>query len=482
MARKALVIGIGKYPPPQRQLKAVARDVKAIGELLESDRAGFTNGVRFLTDTDATLQVVRAELIRLLAKARKSDEILLFMAGHGKRAGRDAYFCPVDVQFRNLPKTALPLAEVMTLFNQCKSEKMVFFLDFCYSGAILARATSTPPVPRELSLVRGKGRVILCACSDTEVANESRNGHGWFTKSVLDGLKGKAKNAQGDVTPMSLFDHSVHQVESLASAWGEKQTPRFFGDIEGKFSIVHIAKANRMTRAPAKAPMPEKLRKTPLPQSTVPKTSDCKWHTASKSIAYLDGVLVKTVSVNEPDREKIELTLAASSAQVSAKLRTLRDQRYTQIRFAHGGIGGFVHLESAVPHTQKGLEQWVIRLTRRPANNIEYDFQGYSADKMAEMKARRVLLDQEVDTGLVPYLQLARSSEPCPLSKLKFPKPTANELKVLLLECVFLLCSQGIVEHVLDLAFQPTEKGVKVRFKGQRKRCQIGFSGTYRKK
>lgn len=489
MARRALVIGISKYKPPQVVLKGVARDTEAIGKVLQSDKAGFTDAVTILPDEKATLSAVRTALAQLLGKSKKSDEVLLFMAGHGVRIKGKGYFCTIDTVVNDPVRTGLPLSELRGLFDACKSQRVVLFLDFCYSGAVTARSPNASiAVPRELTLVQGKGRVIICACSDTEQANESRNGHGWFTKSILDGLKGQAKNPQGDVTIGSLFDHTVHQVQVLGESFGKKQTPRLSGDIEGKFSIVHYAKSRQRAEPEAKT-QSEKATPPAAKPTVVAKTPRAlpvvvKWIPISKAWSLLEGLMVKTFSVTEPDGERIELVARGVDPSVSAKLRTLRAQHFSQVRFVYGGMGCNAQLVKAVPNTSGGVEEWSISLLRRPSPQNEFGTTGVSADQIAEMKARKILLGQEIPTevGFLVSAFSGRDDYVCPLGTLKAFKPPVKDIARVQLECVFLLCTSGAVEHVLDLGFQVNDRSVKVRFKGQRRGQVIQFTGTYRRK
>jgi hypothetical protein len=80
MAKKALVIGINAYSPPNA-LPSCVNDADAFAKYLETQN-GF-HAVTNFRDAQATRTAILAGIRTLLADARDSDELVLYFSGHG---------------------------------------------------------------------------------------------------------------------------------------------------------------------------------------------------------------------------------------------------------------------------------------------------------------------------------------------------------------------------------------------------------------
>lgn len=77
-------------------------------------------------------------------KAGKEDMVIIFSAGHGATEkdvmsqdddGLEKYLLPYDVDPRDFYASALPIRKISHIFNRIQSERFVFIVDSCYSGA-----------------------------------------------------------------------------------------------------------------------------------------------------------------------------------------------------------------------------------------------------------------------------------------------------------------------------------------------------------
>ena len=123
------------------------------------------------------------------------------------------------------------------MFDGSPSHRVLLWLDFCHSGGILARGidaegAANEAIARTLSVTQGEGKVIMCACTASQLAYESVN-HGHFTKYLVDGLRGAAANAAGEITANSLHDYIDQQMGSA------QQRPMFFGKQTGRIVLMH---------------------------------------------------------------------------------------------------------------------------------------------------------------------------------------------------------------------------------------------------
>src|SRR5438093_1487552 len=227
--RWAVIVGAGRYDnraiPP---LRFAAADAEAMYKTLV-EVAGFKRENVILmterTERKPTLRNLRQVLGTFLARApKKEDTVVIFFAGHGapevdprgaERDGLAKYLVPVDADPDDLYATALPMEEIRTIFERIEAERVVVFLDTCYSGAAGGRTFAPKGVragagdERFLDrLGRAKGRAIITASRPSEVSLElAELGHGIFTYYLTRGLAGDADlNRDGIVSLQELYE------------------------------------------------------------------------------------------------------------------------------------------------------------------------------------------------------------------------------------------------------------------------------------
>jgi len=260
--RWAVVIGIGQYEHPSiPSLRFTVADAEAIYATLLG--VGFKKEhVLLLTDKGdkkPTLKNIKWALGTFLARsARKDDTVLIFFAGHGapetdprglERDGLAKYLIPSDADEDDLYSSALPMEELQTIFSRIESERVVAFLDACYSGAaggrtFAARKTRAAGIDDQFleRLTRTKGRAIITASRPTEVSIElAELGHGIFTYYLVNGLKGAGDlNRDGIITLQELYEYVEQQVRIKSRAVGGNQHPVMKGELEGILPLARV--------------------------------------------------------------------------------------------------------------------------------------------------------------------------------------------------------------------------------------------------
>ncbi len=208
------------------------------------------------TERRPTLKNIKWALGTFLARsARKDDTVLIFFAGHGapetdprglERDGLAKYLIPSDAEADDLYSSALPMDELQTIFGRIEAERVVAFLDACYSGAAGGRTFSSRRTRSgtidELfleRLTRSKGRAIITASRPAEVSIELPElGHGIFTYYLVQGLKGAADlNRDGIISLQELYEYIEQQVTAKSRAVGGNQHPVMKGELEGVLPI-----------------------------------------------------------------------------------------------------------------------------------------------------------------------------------------------------------------------------------------------------
>ena len=231
---KALVIGISNYPPPIRKLPAVADDVREMATLLGSDKGQFpAKNVSSLIDAEATSKKVLETIDSTFAGVQPDDAVFAYMAGHGEVVGDEYYFIAHDTTAKDISTNGVPLKTIKEAFDASPSQRAFLWLDFCHSGGIIPRhleggLDDREIISRALGVVQGQGKLIIAACTPSQLAYESAAmGHGLFTEALLKGLRGDAAN-KGEVTINSLNDFIDRKMGS------DRQRPMMFGQMTGR--------------------------------------------------------------------------------------------------------------------------------------------------------------------------------------------------------------------------------------------------------
>ena len=163
--RKALLVGINRYPDPGNDLKGCVNDVRQMAETLKS-RCGFPGGgnMRILTDARATTKAILEGLAWLTTGVSPGDSLVFHYSGHGSQVpdgngdetadGLDEILCPYDLDWKH-PLTDDDLAAACADVPQ--GALLTVILDCCHSGTGLRdfapahpanAARSVPTIPR----------------------------------------------------------------------------------------------------------------------------------------------------------------------------------------------------------------------------------------------------------------------------------------------------------------------------------------------
>jgi hypothetical protein len=261
--RWAVVVGVGQYASPQiPRLHYAVRDADAVYQLLTGPGGFKKEHVLLLTDETPqkpTLRDIKRAFGSFLARsARKEDIVLIYFAGHGapepdprglEKDGLSKYLVPADAEPDDLYVTGFPMEELQTIFERIEAERVVAFLDTCYSGAaggrtFAARRTRAATLDAAFldRLAQAKGRAIITASRPSEVSIELPElGHGLFTYYLLQGLRGAA-DADHDriVSLQELYQYVEREVTARSRAVGGNQHPVMKGELEGALPLVQV--------------------------------------------------------------------------------------------------------------------------------------------------------------------------------------------------------------------------------------------------
>jgi formylglycine-generating enzyme required for sulfatase activity len=249
--RYALLVGVRTYDHKKLEdLKYTENDI----EELALELKGFTEVV-VLTSTRGekkaeaapTAANIRAQLGRLLRRVTKHDTVVVGLAGHGlqlkvkDRKVEEGFFCPLDARPREdvtlaqQSETMIGFTELFKALDESGVGVKLLLIDACRNDPEAGRSVNADAMPRA-----PKGMAALFSCRSGERAFETAKlgkGHGVFFHFVLEGLRGKAKNARGEVTWGTLSEYVVEKVSDEVPVLigdGAKQTPEEIRKLEGK--------------------------------------------------------------------------------------------------------------------------------------------------------------------------------------------------------------------------------------------------------
>lgn len=191
--------------------------------------------------------------------ARRQDVVYFFFAGHGVLDDRDeGYFVAHDSDPQNLHATALSFQEVdQTLSYAIGARLVVLVADACHSGRLgWSTYMSTAPNQAAGQLEKiGQGDrsfLKLLAASPSETSYEDgrwNGGHGVFTNTLLQGLRGQADHVNDRMIRAS---NAIDYVSRLVpEETRNRQHPRVAGTFDPGIALAVAPVPDRLiTQAP----------------------------------------------------------------------------------------------------------------------------------------------------------------------------------------------------------------------------------------
>jgi hypothetical protein len=152
MAKKALLVGINRYPDPENTLHGCLNDVRQVEALIHGHFGFPGNGaIRRLTDARATTAAIVSGLHWLVDSASAGDVLVFHYSGHGSQVpdthgdeadGLDEIICPYDLDWDD-PFTDDDLQAIVGRIPS--GVNLTVILDSCHSGTGLRDGGSAGP-------------------------------------------------------------------------------------------------------------------------------------------------------------------------------------------------------------------------------------------------------------------------------------------------------------------------------------------------
>lgn len=263
-----------------------------------------------------------------------------------------------------------------------------------------------------------------------------------------------------------------------------------------------------INRSPEKLEPPQvesKVRSNEAFSSPVVST-DARDDSASKSISdsgmwvLIDKGFYIAEEVNEPEMNKVSLKIPITGAEEDAAIRELQPDQYGRkgpIQFAHQNVGAIARVMDVTRNSKDSQTTWELVLQLEETNTgffSEFNFNNFTADKIAEMRARFILLNEspvnrtpgvsqraaDLNDGLLLATVQGRNSgvviEKSVLPDLwkSLDKNIAMFLPLARLWSVFHLITSNTCEHILELTFGPIQdEKLHIKFRGRRRKQYV---------
>jgi hypothetical protein len=216
-----LSVGVNQYKEESKNLRFAVNDATSVAAALKAQAVRAFDEVivvDVVTDENATREKILAAR-ESLGAATVDDGVVIFFAGHGilDRQSFEYYFATHDVEFGNPKTRGIRMEELFELLSSTKARMRLLLLDTCHAGEIddeglrvpierpgsgvrgeVVGGASAPAVGLRSSfdlmhilfsdLNRGIGAHVIAASGGLYWAYE-RDGHGLFTKTLLDVLR-----------------------------------------------------------------------------------------------------------------------------------------------------------------------------------------------------------------------------------------------------------------------------------------------------
>ncbi|MFH1374845.1 MAG: caspase family protein [bacterium] len=228
--RKALVIGIDKYP--ESPLRNCESDAQEVGDILGFPEYNFE--VKTLLNANATRREILGHLNELFED--EPEFAVFYFAGHGMTNELTTYLVSVDTDDID-PGIDLDYLRRLVKSRAGLGRSIIILLDCCHSGSANIRSSRNTNLRfasnqdiDSLMHSLGSSTVVIAACQPQELAYEEPSlEHGVFTFYLLEGMYGDAADHNGSITALNLYEYVSQRLEKVTN-----QTPVFKGDIIGR--------------------------------------------------------------------------------------------------------------------------------------------------------------------------------------------------------------------------------------------------------
>ncbi len=231
-----LAIGVDKYRDGDLWLNYSKADAKVFTKTIKKVSKPLFKNIYTTTllDKEVTKKNILKTFETIGAKTRREDVFMLYVAGHGiTDAKTGAYFyLPVDFRYKNdnsVRESGVSQKDFKLALSKIQAMKSLTILDTCNSGSFTEAMASRGVLQKTAinKLTRATGRATLVASSKDQVALEGYKGHGVFTYTLVEALKGEGYGRDNKITIKELAGYIEDVLpDRTYDKWGYEQVPQ----------------------------------------------------------------------------------------------------------------------------------------------------------------------------------------------------------------------------------------------------------------
>jgi WD40 repeat protein len=223
-----LSVGINKYKNPALNLNYAEPDARGIADFFKQSGTELFKKVEIkdIYNEQATKAGIISKL-KELENTNPQDAVLIYLAGHGENINEKWYFIPHELTYPeredDVKSKAISSDELSESIKAVKAQKVLVLIDACKSGAVLLAFRGFEDRKALSQLSRAVGVHVVAASSKDQYAAEVKDlGHGAFTYTLLEGLKGKAAGKGENITVRKLMGYIEEQLPELTKRYRQE--------------------------------------------------------------------------------------------------------------------------------------------------------------------------------------------------------------------------------------------------------------------
>lgn len=233
-ALHVFAVGISDYDQPDLKLQHAAKDAEDFVNTVKTCNLSQYQSLKtaeLIQNKGASDKSIKKGLSTLVNSASQGDVILLFFSGHGAKEGAETYFLSCNAESNDLFASAVDFDIIRSALKRLKDKKcrIIIFMDACHSGSMYGIRSSAETFSMSEPDIIG-----FYSSTEAQKSNESEQWeNGIFTKALLEGIKGKAVDEEGNITLDALELYIRNQVRQATNG---RQMP-IFENRQGNFIL-----------------------------------------------------------------------------------------------------------------------------------------------------------------------------------------------------------------------------------------------------
>ncbi len=221
-------VGINKYKNPALNLNYAEPDARGIVDFFKQKGTGLFKKIEIIDiyNEQATKETIISRL-KQLQDIQPQDAVLIYLAGHGENIEEKWYFIPHELTYPEredeVKAKGISSDELSGYIKGIKAQKILVLIDACKSGAVLIAFRGFEDRKALSQLSRSAGVHIVAASTKDQFAAEVKDlGHGVFTYTLLEGLKGKAAGEGETVTVRKLMGYIEEKLPEITKKYKQE--------------------------------------------------------------------------------------------------------------------------------------------------------------------------------------------------------------------------------------------------------------------